>query len=857
MGYYVLVLLNTYFGVLQSGAGILSEVRVNMSALLQAAAFGGGMVVSAFFYSFRFRFLLPALLLFFGLYAGYGLVQHFTVGEFDGFFLSVAFLTYGVLFGLGWIIGWGFVRWRYWHMLIAALFLLAGILTVVQFSEKTYESIVGQALPMILTAVYLVFMGEQLYRREQSSAALWKSAFRRLGVFVLLLGVLSLVALTLFKPKITQTIARITGTNGKGEKEKGMVKEDKSGAMGLKNSMTPQSGFKRSKELVFAAHINNFFPGTKFPNPLYLTSFYYSKFDPETETFERDPQIPESDLFQPDLNNVPLFRTLTDSVIYRRQKRYELMKDVEIEVYSKRLSKSTFLAPHIGYWVQPITVEEDFKDEFSFAYRSHSLSSELNSAYFVYNVNAEKNPEVAQFQQDRFTTLRKEIKAPIAEDFRRYYTTVPTDPKWQQIRELAQQLSAGKKTTIDKVLAIRDFFTAKDAAGNPTFQYSDNPGIPDIPSASRLAYFLFENRKGYCAYYAGATLFLLRFMGIPSRIAVGYLTVDRSGGKNEGWYWYYADQAHAWVQVYFPGYGWLDFDTTVGNSEAQESPQPDGTPPMQPPKAVLAIDGIVERVDTATGTVSLRTTGLTYKDQPLTVTTRLSALLDAKTATVRQDTLRRKLADIHKDDTLTGVAYRDVFKVEKPENAVAFLERAPRPLPMDELYLKPKVASPNPTPNPTAVPVLASNRLWWIAGGVLLLLSLIALWLAIPSLLLRYLKGKISGAADDRQKVYWAARAARFRLALQGIATRGSFEDFAHHAGATLSAPFFRDFNRVYQKVRFSPRPLSESEKAVVEGFYPAVETTLKERFTAAQIRRALLKPGRAEALYWAQQPEG
>ncbi len=856
MGYYVLLLLNAYFGVLQSGAGILSEVRVNMSALMQTVAFGGGMVVAATFYSFRFRFLLPAALLFFGLYAAYGLVQHFAIGEFDGFFLSVAFLTYGVLFALGWIVGWGFVRWRYWHMLVAALFLLAGILTVVHFSEKTYENLVRQALPLTLAAVYLVFIGEQIYRKEESGAALWKGALRRLAVFVLLLGGLSLAAIAIFRPKITQTIAKITGENGKGEKEKGMVKEDKSGAMSLKNSMTPQAGFKRSKELVFAAHINNFFPGTKFPNPLYLTSFYYSKFDSETETFERDSLLPESDLFQPDLNNVPLFRTLTDSVIYRRQKRHELMKDVEIEVYSKRLSKSNFLAPHIGYWVQPITVEEDFKDEFSFAYRSHSLSSELNSAYFVYNVNAEKNPEIAQFQEDRFTTLRKEKKVPIADNFRRYYTTVPADPKWNQIRDLAQQLSAGKKTTIDKVLTIRDFFTAKDAAGNPTFQYSDNPGIPDIPSASRLSYFLFENRKGYCAYYAGATLFLLRFMGIPSRIAVGYLTVDRSGGKNEGWYWYYADQAHAWVQVYFPGYGWLDFDTTVGNSEAQESPQPDGTPPMQPPKAILAIDGLVESVDTATGVISLRTTGLTYKDQPLTVTANLSALLNGKAASIRQDTLRRMLRDIHKDDTLTGVAYRDIFKVEKPQNATAFLAKAPRPLPVDELYLKPKVSTKNIPQNPKTAPAIASNKVWWIVGGALLLLSLIALWLAVPRLLLRYLKKKISTATDDRQKVYWAARAARYRLGLQGLEKSGSFEDFSTHADAALNAHVFRDFNCVYQKVRFSPRPLSEAENAVVEGFYPAVEAAVKQQFTPKQIRLALLQPGRAVAVFQGQKPE-
>ncbi|RYZ24981.1 MAG: transglutaminase domain-containing protein, partial [Sphingobacteriales bacterium] len=140
------------------------------------------------------------------------------------------------------------------------------------------------------------------------------------------------------------------------------------------------------------------------------------------------------------------------------------------------------------------------------------------------------------------------------------------------------------------------------------------PGVPDIPSASKLSYFLFDNHKGYCAYYAGATLFMLRALGIPSRIAVGFLTMDRSD-KNKGWYWYYADQAHAWVQVYFPGYGWLDFDTTVGNSDAQESPKPDGTPPMQPPRAWLAADGIVENVDTLKKLLRLQVRHMVFHDK--------------------------------------------------------------------------------------------------------------------------------------------------------------------------------------------------------------------------------------------------
>ena len=176
--------------------------------------------------------------------------------------------------------------------------------------------------------------------------------------------------------------------------------------------------------------------------------------------------------------------------------------------------------------------------------------------------------------------------------FMKYYTYMPSSEKFKIISDLAHKITdTAHNTPVDKVLAIRNYFLSKDENGERLYHYTDNPGIPDLPNASRLIYFLNENHKGYCAYYAGATLFMLRSLGIPSRIAVGFLTEDRSD-KNKGWYWYYANQAHAWVQVYFPGYGWLDFDTTVGNdNENRPTPQPDGTPPMQPPKAWLAAEG--------------------------------------------------------------------------------------------------------------------------------------------------------------------------------------------------------------------------------------------------------------------------
>ncbi|RYD51374.1 MAG: transglutaminase domain-containing protein [Sphingobacteriales bacterium] len=853
--YYLLLQLDTYFGVLQTNAGILSDVQVSLSALLQALAFASGMAVAAVFYSFRFRFLIPVLLLALGLYGGYTVLQQTAVGEFDGFFLSVGFLTYGVLFSLGWIVGWGFVRWRYWHLLIAALLLVAGVFTIARFAPKTATDFIRQGLPLMVTAVYLAFMGEQIYRREASGTIFWRLALQRLAVFLLVVGAISLVAVTLFRPKLDETLARIGGTDSAGGKDRGMVREDSKGNMQLKNASSLQGSNRRSNDLVFIAYIDNFFPESEFPNPLYLNSFYYSKFDPATETFERDSVLPETDLFQPNIGAIPLFNTYTDSNIYRLQARHSLMKEVMVEVYSKKLSKTNFVGPHIGYQVQPITIEKDFKEQFQFAYRARSLSSELNSAYFVYNPQA--NAEIAKFQQDRFEILRRAATGPVSEPFRKYYTAVPADPKWNPVKTLAGQIAQGKRTTIDKVLAVRDYFTQKDASGNPLFSYSDNPGIPDIPSASRLLYFLFENRKGYCAYYAGATLFLLRMMGIPSRIAVGYLTVDRSGGKNKGWYWYYADQAHAWVQVYFPGYGWLDFDTTVGNSEAAESPQPDGTPPMQPPKAIYTLEGLVQRVDTAARTLSVRVGHLNYKDQPKPLSGSLTTALDVSKATIQQDTLRKTLADLHPDDTITAVTYVDVFKNPLPaDDASMLLQKGPQPLPVDEIYVRPKVTPPKT--DPQTVPEQAAVRTWPVWATILLVgAGLLLVWLLLPVLLLQYLRRNLRTAPDAKSETYWAARAARYRLYLLGVETRGSFSAFSQDADAALNTSLVTAFNRLYQQVRFSPRPLTAPEARQLSVFYPELENRIQQTFPANVRRNSLLKPLRALRYYWSQQEVG
>lgn len=104
-----------------------------------------------------------------------------------------------------------------------------------------------------------------------------------------------------------------------------------------------------------------------------------------------------------------------------------------------------------------------------------------------------------------------------------------------------------------------------------------------------IEYFLFENKKGYCAHYASAAVFLLRNMGVPARYAEGYLLRNqddtKKNGEKETTYQYYANgeekevflpsvvtevkdsDAHAWVEVYVNGYGWFPIEVTKGYSD--------------------------------------------------------------------------------------------------------------------------------------------------------------------------------------------------------------------------------------------------------------------------------------------------
>ncbi len=82
--------------------------------------------------------------------------------------------------------------------------------------------------------------------------------------------------------------------------------------------------------------------------------------------------------------------------------------------------------------------------------------------------------------------------------------------------------------------------------------------------------FLFGSRVGFCEQISTATVVMLRSLGIPAREAVGY--VPGSYNPITDLYQVEANDAHAWVQVWFPGYGWQNFDPTADVPLANPSP---------------------------------------------------------------------------------------------------------------------------------------------------------------------------------------------------------------------------------------------------------------------------------------------
>src|SRR3712207_5895357 len=133
------------------------------------------------------------------------------------------------------------------------------------------------------------------------------------------------------------------------------------------------------------------------------------------------------------------------------------------------------------------------------------------------------------------------------------YTDIPATGL-DRTRALARELTEGTTNPYDTVMAVNEYL-------KESYPY-DLSIPPQREEMDTVEYFLFEQRRGYCEQFASSLAVMARSLGIPARVATGYVPGEYN--PFTGLHEVRANDAHAWVEVYLPGYGWSTFDPTPG-----------------------------------------------------------------------------------------------------------------------------------------------------------------------------------------------------------------------------------------------------------------------------------------------------
>ncbi|MDF2714578.1 MAG: transglutaminase protein, partial [Paenibacillus sp.] len=203
------------------------------------------------------------------------------------------------------------------------------------------------------------------------------------------------------------------------------------------------------------------------------------------------------------------------------------------------------------------------------------------------------------------TELRKvPAELPTRTGLEEYFFLPETLPN--RVRELAQQVTASGTNMYDKVKLLERYL-------NSTYPYTNTPDLSKGRSRDFVDRFLFEVKEGYCDYYSTAMAVMARSLGIPARWVKGYTPgasamaedmlnfpeelIDPDGA---GEYTVRNSDAHSWVEIYFPGYGWIPFEPTAGFALPVFAPEAEISTELLPatsddPSSSLSGDGLMPR----------------------------------------------------------------------------------------------------------------------------------------------------------------------------------------------------------------------------------------------------------------------
>ncbi len=201
-----------------------------------------------------------------------------------------------------------------------------------------------------------------------------------------------------------------------------------------------------------------------------------------------------------------------------------------------------------------------FLNYFNFSFAGLKALTEMNEG-FNYNEQAVLLNQEQQYQYSyllfnermydyRLSTNNLPVKlAERSRDIQTNCTSLPIDLP-ERVYELAKEITKDASSDYEKAMAVENYFE--------DWEYTLKPE-PCPKEEDFVDNFLFEQRKGYCTYYATSMAVLLRCVGIPTRYVEGFRANCTSGITEVN-----SNQAHAWTEVYFEGVGWIPFEPTPG-----------------------------------------------------------------------------------------------------------------------------------------------------------------------------------------------------------------------------------------------------------------------------------------------------
>jgi transglutaminase-like putative cysteine protease/Tfp pilus assembly protein PilF len=414
------------------------------------------------------------------------------------------------------------------------------ILIIVTFSIAKSIDIAIYGLPLVRIAVFGSFIFLELAAlilsvpKELSVTIKEKALSFALLVFLVLTGGAILLYLT------QQPSSTSTGGGGEGN---GMMQ-----AKVFNFDMTPflklQSEINLNDELVFIVQRGNVDdPDARAEERyIYMRRFILSKYtsnaaDGGTEGFTRSDTIDE-------INQRSM---LPSGELSLRHGNYRKREELEQTYYLVNIDGAALLAMNEPEKVTPF--ENYDSSSFKSVYRTDSLVSTINGW------------DLDQIAED----YKNNIYLGLSEEEFNWYTDFANAKQGmteteRRITELSENLTVSDENYFEKVRDILLYLA------NGDYRYSLRPGI--APDGDQLAHFLFESKKGYCSYFAFAFASMLRSIKIPSRVVVGFYLDPET--EKFGFYPVLSSMAHAWVEVWFPEYGWIEFDPTTDRMAAGE-----------------------------------------------------------------------------------------------------------------------------------------------------------------------------------------------------------------------------------------------------------------------------------------------